>query len=441
MANILIIDDDEDFRTALAATLRSLGHSVRIAVDGSDGLAQMEHGEPNLVFVDYRMPGMDGLALLRSRHADGAAQTIPIIMLTAFASGQNTIEAMRYGAFDHLTKPVGRDELAAAIARALPAEESARGVGVPVAVDGEMLGNSQAMRQVQKRIGLAAASDVPVLVTGETGTGKEMVAQALHRASARAAGPFLAVNCAAIPPDLLESELFGHQKGAFSGASVERKGYFREANGGTLLLDEIGDMPPAMQAKLLRVLQEGEVTPLGTSRALPIDVRVVAATHRDLAERVAAGAFRSDLYYRLNVLPIELTPLRDRLDDIEALAQHFLRNGVARPKQLSNEALARLRAYDWPGNIRELRNIMERCRVLVQGPTVNASDLDGLFQSRAPAPVHAEGESLPMALARVERTMIEKALAETGGNRAEAARRLGIHRQLLYRKLDEHGLG
>ncbi|MET0935332.1 MAG: sigma-54 dependent transcriptional regulator [Luteibacter sp.] len=440
MAQVLIIDDDNDFRATLAATLVSLGHGVSVARSAEEGLALLAVGGVDMAFVDYRMPGMDGLGLLRARQEERRAAQVPIIMLTAFASPQNTIEAMRLGALDHLVKPIGRQDLADAVTRALSAGPDSPLVDASTLDEGAMLGNSQAMRQVHKRIGLAAASDVPVLITGETGTGKEMVARTLHRAGSRAAAPFVAVNCAAIPPDLLESELFGHRKGAFSGATSDRKGYFREAEGGTLLLDEIGDMPLAMQAKLLRVLQEGEVTPLGSSQPVPIDVRVLAATHRHIEERVAAGQFRMDLYYRLNVLPIELMPLRERVEDIAVLARYFLEAGQSRPKRLSGEAVSRLEQHGWPGNVRELRNVMERCRVLVPGSVVDGSDLDGMLSDAARPSAAQEGESLPEALARLERSMIVQALAAAQGNRAEAARRLGIRRQLLYRKLVEHGI-
>ncbi|HVI55711.1 MAG TPA: sigma-54 dependent transcriptional regulator [Luteibacter sp.] len=440
MALILLIDDDHDFRTTLAVTLGSMGHEVLVAHDGEEGLAMLQEAPIELAFVDYRMPRMDGIAFLRRRQEHARLQAVPVVMLTAFASGQNTIDAMSLGAFDHLTKPIGRAALAEIVTRALT---SAHRPVAPVSVDDdtELAGNSQAMRQVQKRIGLAAGSDVPVLITGETGTGKELVARALHRASARARGPFVAVNCAAIPADLLESELFGHRRGAFSGATTERQGYFREADGGTLLLDEIGDMPLAMQAKLLRVLQEAAVTPLGSSQPVPVDVRVLAATHRRIDGLIADGRFRSDLFYRLNVLPIELGALRDRREDIPLLAERFLRDGDLPAKQLTETAVASLQAYDWPGNVRELRNMMDRCRVLVAGRVIDAADLASMFASPAPAVVDDDAVTdLPEAVARLERSMIVDALAKSGGNRAETARRLGIRRQLLYRKLVDYGL-
>ncbi|RZL94460.1 MAG: sigma-54-dependent Fis family transcriptional regulator, partial [Variovorax sp.] len=313
---------------------------------------------------------------------------------------------------------------------------------------------SAAMREVHKRIGLAAASAAPVLVLGETGTGKEMVARALHRHSDRAGAPFVAINCSAIPKELLESELFGHVRGAFTGATGERAGCFRAADGGVLLLDEIGDMAPDVQAKILRALQEGEVTPLGSHRTVKVDVRVVAATHRDLAAAVRAGQFRQDLLYRLDVLSIRVPPLRERRDDIVALAGHFLRRAAApgAPKVLSEGAVRQLMGHDWPGNVRELRNVMERCHALVRHPVIGAADLPFDADAPSPSPSGAAGTAsgapsadwlggeLPAAVERLERLLIADALDRARGNRAEAARRLGIHRQLLYRKIAQYGL-
>ncbi|CAD1786359.1 sigma-54-dependent Fis family transcriptional regulator [Xanthomonas arboricola pv. juglandis] len=444
MARILIIDDDAAFLATLQATLRSLGHTV-IAVDnGADGLMRLREGGIALAFVDFRMPEMDGIQVLRARADDPRARQVPLVMLTAYASSGNTIEAMTLGAFDHLVKPVGRADIVEVVERALASRADGHTdaeASEPPDDDG-LVGHSPAMRNVHKRIGLAAASDLPVLITGETGTGKELVARALHRASARAASAFVAVNCAAIPLELMESELFGHRKGAFSGATSDRIGLIREADGGTLFLDEIGDMPLPMQAKLLRFLQEGEVTPLGGRGAQKVDVRVLAATHRDLAAWVAAGQFRSDLRYRLNVVPIELPPLRERGQDIVLLAQYFLRAGDGAARALSADAQARLLAYPWPGNVRELRNVMQRSQLLVRGHSIVAADLNDALDHSAEQPLTAaplQG-TLPEAVARLEKQMIQDALAHSSGNRAEAARRLGIHRQLLYRKLDEYGL-
>jgi DNA-binding NtrC family response regulator len=372
-------------------------------------------------------------------------------MLTAYASGGNTIEAMSLGAFDHLTKPVTRAALIETLERALrwaantPDTPQAAGAS-PAAqepVDGtELVSSSEAMRQVFKRIGLAANSDATALILGETGTGKELVARALHRNSGRATGPFVAVNCAAIPAELMESELFGHVKGAFTGAINERTGRFREADGGTLFLDEIGDMPLSTQAKILRVLQEREITPVGANRAQPVNVRIIVATHRDLPSAVKEGRFREDLWYRLQVVPLWLPPLRERLGDVLLLAEHFLRLlGGDSPKRLSAAAARLLLAHSWPGNVRELRNAMERAAILSHGPVIEAEHI-GLQTAAAPTPgldIDWEGP-MAQAVAQLEREMIVRALAATAGNRAEAARRLGLSRQQLYRKLAEFDL-
>ncbi len=418
------------------------------AADGEDGLARFDAARPDLVFLDLRMPGLDGLSVLKRLRGDAAAPPVPVVVLTAYASGANTIDAMRQGAFDHLTKPLGRSEVAEVLGRALNRTAANRTATLAATaaepMDGPLVGSSPAIRAVQKVIGMAAASDATVLVTGETGTGKELVARALHDHGPRAAGPFVSVNCAAIPAELLESELFGHVPGAFTGAVKAQAGRFREAQGGTLLLDEIGDMDAAMQAKILRVLQERVVTPVG-GRPEAVDVRVVAATHRDLLQMVDAGGFRADLYYRLHVIPIALPPLRERVSDIVPLARHFLRFASPKaPKQLSAEAAAVLEGCRWPGNVRELRNATERAAALARGPSIDASDLDFLRQSddadAAGAPAGTD-LTLPEAVAELERAMIRRALAEGQGSRAEAARRLGINRQLLYDKMKRYGLG
>jgi DNA-binding NtrC family response regulator len=454
MAMILIVDDDAAFRATLAETLEDLGHEVRQAASCEAGLRGLADGGIAAAIVDLRLPGDDGLAFLRA--AAAIAPGVPCMMLTAYASGSNTIEAMRLGAFDHLTKPLGRDALTVALGRALKAgEQAARHAPPPpddgVQADEQMVSNSEEMRTIFKRIGLVADSDNSVLVLGETGTGKELVAQALHQNSARAAGPFVAVNCAAIPAELLESELFGHVKGAFSGASADRPGRFREADGGTLFLDEIGDMALPTQAKILRVLQEREVTPLGARHSQPVDLRVVAATHRDLEAEVAAGTFRADLWYRLQVITITLPPLRARAGDVALLAEHFLRaHAGGRGKRLSEPALRALRAHDWPGNVRELRNTIQRAVALSEGDLIEVEHL-GIGAPRpagkaadnaapaAVADIDWDG-TLENALAQVELAMLCRALEAAGGNRSEAARRLGLSRQQLYRKLAQYQL-
>lgn len=460
MALILIIDDDNAFRSTLAETLEDLGYSVRQAGSCEAGILCLGDGGIDLAIVDLRLPGDDGLAFLRQ--AASTAPGLPCIVLTAYASGSNTIEAMRLGAFDHLTKPLGRDVLAQTLVRALRASEPAQGAAStalePAAgqgheqADEQMVSNSEAMRAIFKRIGLVADSGNSVLVQGETGTGKELVAQALHRNSARSAGPFVAVNCAAIPSELLESELFGHVKGAFSGAATDRLGRFREADGGTLFLDEIGDMALPTQAKILRVLQEREVMPVGARHALPVDLRVVAATHRDLEADVEAGHFRADLWYRLQVITIKLPPLRERTGDVALLASHFLQQQArGARKRLSNAALEVLQQFDWPGNVRQLRNTMQRAIALSEGELIEPEHL-GLASARGattqpdadsaaggPGNIDWDGP-LEQAVARLESFMLERALDAAQGNRSEAARRLGLSRQQLYRKLAQYGL-
>jgi two-component system NtrC family response regulator len=454
MAHLLIVDDDDAFRDTLAETLQGLGHETVAVASGAEAIETASRERFDAVFLDHRMPGMDGLQTLAALQAR-MARLPPVIVLTAFSSAGNTIEAMRLGAFDHLAKPISREAVREVLERALQrhtaASPSTSNTGDD---DGDLIGPSQAMREVHKRIGLAAANAMPVLVLGETGTGKEMVARALHRYSARAERPFVAVNCSAIPKELLESELFGHVRGAFTGATGERPGCFRAADGGVLLLDEIGDMALDVQAKILRALQEGEVTPLGSHKTVKVDVRVVAATHRDLAAAVREGRFREDLLYRLDVLSIRMPPLRERLADIIPLAEHFLSRAAMSdtphspdaPKALSAEAAQRLLSHPWPGNVRELRNVMERCHALVRHRVIGGADLAIALGAspRGPAPDTLpadwlEGE-LPAAVERLERLLIANALAQTQGNRAETARRLGIHRQLLYRKLAQYGL-
>jgi DNA-binding NtrC family response regulator len=436
MAKILIVDDDVALRDSLAETVRDFGFEPRLATSGREALGVLASEEVQGVLLDLRMPGgMDGIEVLRRicAHPSGP----PVVVLTAYASVENTIEAMRIGAFDHLTKPIGRQELRDLLARMVIRPEAGVPSGGAGGQSGTLIGSSEPMRRVQKAIGLAADSDATVLILGETGTGKELVARALHEHGQRKHKPFVAVNCASIPADLLESELFGHKKGSFTGAAADRTGAFREADGGTLFLDEIGDMPPAMQAKILRALQERIVTPVG-GKPIPVDARVIAATHRDLPSLVVEGAFREDLYYRLNVVPITVPPLRERRADVVELAKHFLsvasRGG---PKRLTTAASDRLLEYSWPGNVRELRNVIERASIMVRGDVIDAGDLS-LTQETA-GPLSLQG-NLPTAVAKLEEAMIRETLAACGGNRTEAARRLNINRQLLYAKMQRYGI-
>jgi len=438
MPRILIVDDDSALREGMAETLLDLGHTPEQAADGATALERVARGGIDAVLLDLRMPGMDGIEVLRRLRA--RTDPPPVAVLTAVPTAANTIEAMRLGAVDHLAKPVGRADLFDLMARLLPppSAEHVSAAHAP-ADEQEIVGGSSALRQVQKAIGMLADTDTTVLITGETGTGKEVVARALHRHGRRAAHPFIAVNCAAIPGELLESQLFGHARGAFTGAVADRTGSFRDADRGTLFLDEIGDMDMALQAKILRVLQDRTVTPVG-GKPVAVDVRILAATHRDLAQAVREGKFREDLFYRLGVVPVALPPLRERLADILPLAEHFLALAGA-SKQLSAQAAARLLAHPWPGNVRELRNAMERVAVLSRHAVLAAEDFSFLVapSGASAAPDWLEGD-LPTAVARLEEEMIRRTLAAATGNRADAARRLGIHRQLLYEKMKRYGI-
>ena len=438
MPIILIVDDDAALRGSIAETLADVGHVPITAADGTKALEILRRQKVDAVLLDLRMPGMDGLEVLA--RIVKAPNAPPTAILTAVANATNTIEAMRLGATDHLTKPIGRSDLLALVERMLaPLPDREPQQGRELSGEG-LVGPSAAMRDVQKAIGMLADSDVTVLISGETGTGKEVVARALHRHGQRRAKPFIAVNCAAIPTELLESQLFGHMRGAFTGAVADRLGSFREAHGGTLFLDEIGDMDLAMQAKLLRVLQERVVTPVG-GKPVAIDVRIVAASHRDLQAAVSRGMFREDLLYRLRVVPLTLPPLRERLADIIPLAEHFLGEAAQPPKQLSSDAAAFLLSYRWPGNVRELQNAMQRVNALVRRAIISASDLSFLnvVQEGADAADWLSGD-LPTAVSRLEAAMIRRALVASKGNRTDAARALGIHRQLLHTKMQRYGL-
>ena len=443
MKTVLIVDDDDALRAGLAETIADLGYQPVEAADGAAGLGLLSVRPVHAVLLDLRMPGMDGLEVLARMRAQPAPP--PVAVLTAVATAANTIEAIRLGAVDHLTKPIGRADLADLLGRMLrtgPAAQPPPRPAPPPADPDTLVGASAPMREVQKAIGLLADSDATVLITGETGTGKEVVARALHKHGHRRKQPFVAVNCAAIPAELLESELFGHVRGAFTGAVADRAGFFREANRGTLFLDEIGDMHLAMQAKLLRALQERVVVPVG-GKPVPVDVRIVSASHRDLPEAVRQGRFREDLFYRLGVVPLLLPPLRERLADIVPLAEHFLALAAANgpPLRVSAAAAGVLLAHPWPGNVRELGNAMQRVTALVRGPLLDATDLDFLRPQTTPDPgTDWLAGGLDEAVVRLETEMIRRAVAEAGGNRAEAARRLGIHRQLLHTKLRRYGL-
>ncbi len=479
---IVLADDELNLRKVLGAILLRDGYEVLEARDGQEALALVDQN-PGIVAVitDLRMPRLDGMGLLRrvvAEHPD-----IPVIMITAHGSVDNAVEAVKLGAFDYLEKPFEQTQIQQVVAKALKQHEldkrAPRSVQ-PAASGGRygLIGRSPVLEQVFAVIDKVADTPSTVLISGESGTGKELIARALHANSSRRSAPFIKINCAAIPKTLMESELFGYEKGAFTGAVGSKPGRFELADTGTLFLDEIGEIPVEMQVKLLRVLQESEFERVGGIKTIKVDVRLVTATNRDLQKEVAAGSFREDLFYRLNVVPIQLPPLRDRRSDIPLLVEHFLARFNERLKKqitgVAEEALARLTAHPWPGNIRELENVLERTILLSEGPTILASDLPpemaGAPVANAPAPLppstsapnltpplgtvtpaagsapspEARASSLKEMVRqeteRVERELIVRALEETTGNVTQAARRLKISRKSLQNKMKEFGL-
>ena len=449
-ARILVVDDEPNIRRMLAGVLTDEGYAVEAAADAEAAWGFLAEQAVDLMLLDVKLPGEDGLGLLRRlREAEAA---LPVIMMSGHGTIATALEATRLGARDFIEKPIAPERLLVSLANALRLrrlEDENAGLREALAVTGEIIGASAAMTRLREEIARSAPSEARVLVTGENGTGKELVARALHAGSPRRERPFVKVNCAAIPPDLLESELFGHEKGAFTGALSRRRGKFERAQGGTLLLDEIGDMNAATQAKLLRVLEEGEMERLGSERSLRLDVRVLASTNRDLDALLAAGGFRRDLYHRLRVIPIHVPPLREHPEDVEPLAVHYLGHFCAangRPlKRLDAGALARLRSWPWPGNVRELKNLMERIVIMVDGREVGAAAVAGLLGPAAAgangaAPDGGRGATLADSLAACERRLVGEALDAAGGNVAEAARRLGLDRANLHRRLRRLGL-
>jgi DNA-binding NtrC family response regulator len=465
---ILIIDDEEAARYGMARALKNYSVTEAASVEAARQI--VSKSRPDLILLDNNLPGASGLDYLRELAASEDAA--PVVMITAHGSERTAVEAIKAGAYDYLAKPFEVDELRLVVKNALEASglrrenerlraelKAARGVG-------DLLGASDGMRRIYDLINKVAATDVTVLICGESGTGKELVARAIHDQSAqRRDGTFVAMNCAALPSELIESELFGHEKGAFTGAAGQRKGKFESASGGTIFLDEIGDMSLNTQAKLLRVLEERKVERLGGSHSIPVDVRVISATNRDLAAAVTAEKFRADLYYRLRVVQIDLPPLRQRREDIPLLAGAFLKTYAEKYRlkcvEIGAEAMKRLVAYDWPGNVRELRNAIERSAVLADGGSLRAEDLpdeisakpasqkpaDAFQRAASAAPDEATDVlNIPYltdfreARREFERAYIERVLNETGGNVTRAAERVGMHRQSLQQKLKDLGL-
>jgi DNA-binding NtrC family response regulator len=443
---LLVVDDEEILREFLRETLARAGYAVGVAADGDEALGALERDAYALVLMDQSMPrrdGLDTLGAIRRAHP-----RLPVVMMTAYGTVESAVAAMRLGAVDYVQKPFDAERVEEVVERVLEVarlrEENARRVArlAPVEPSSSLIGRGPAMQQVLVAVRAAAASRSTVLVTGESGTGKELVARAIHEMSPRAARPFIKVNCAAIPEGLLESELFGHERGAFTGAVRSRAGHFEAAHGGTLLLDEVGEAGSAVQAKLLRVIQEREVTRVGDAKTLRVDVRLVATTNRDLRAEVNEGRFRGDLYYRINVIPIHLPPLRDRREEIPGLAEHFARRIAAetgRPAPvIAPEAMRKLSAHAWPGNVRELENVVERAVVLGGGGRIEADAvaLDGEVCGAHGALRAAPSAGEPAGtLDRLERDVILATLREENGNRTRTAARLGVSVRTIRNKL------
>jgi len=447
---VWIIDDDASIRRVLSHALRTAGRAVREFASVDAALDALGRRSPAVVITDLRMPGRSGLELVGALAE--SAPGVPVIVVTAYADLDNSVSVLRAGAFEMLPKPFDIDDAVALVERAVDSRRASSHDFGGQASAPSLIGSAPAMKEVFRVIGRLARTGLEVLLVGESGTGKERIARALHETSDRAPGPFVALNVAALPGELLESELFGHERGAFSGADRARPGFFEQAAGGTLLLDEIGEMPHALQARLLRVLAEGDFYRLGGRTPIAADVRVIAATNRDLAQDVAEGRFRADLFHRLDVVQLRVPPLRERREDIGALLDHYLAAAAAEqgtaPLRLADEARTRLMTYDWPGNVRELVNLCRRLTALVPGSEIRAEDLpqlggapagdgdwtDDLRQWARARLAEGQGGLLPEAVERLERCLIDEALKATGGRRAEAARLLGIGRNTLGRK-------
>lgn len=447
MRTLLIVDDEPNIRKSLGRLLSLEGYRVLQAPGGREALDLLAQRTVDLVLLDVLMPELDGLATLEALRKDQL--DVPVVMMSGNATIESAVRATRMGALDFLEKPLSTDKLLITIGNVLRLsqlrQENAE-LAARAGASGEMIGASQRMREIGALLRKIAPTQARVLITGANGTGKELVARAIHRQSGRASGPFIKLNCAAIPSELIESELFGHEKGAFSGAIKARRGKFELADGGTLLLDEIGDMSLSAQAKVLRVLQESEFERVGGSETMRVDARVIAATNKDLQAEIDAGRFREDLYYRLAVVPIALPPLADRREDIPALARHFLaqvceQNGF-RPMRISEDAIGRLMGRAYRGNVRELRNVVERLAILSAGEEIGLEDVQAVFGEETPRRVRREaaGQSLKTQLAESERQILLEALAAERGNVAAAARALGLERSHLYKKMRQHGI-
>jgi DNA-binding NtrC family response regulator len=459
MTTVLLVDDEPGVLFTLSEVLTERGHKVLTARSGSEALTKLDDAET--VVTDLSMPGMDGLALMAEIVARDPS--MPVLLLTAHGSEKVAVAAMKAGAYDYLKKPFDIDEVAVVIERALEAHRlrvDNRRLAAEQTLGRRIIGASRPMRRLLEAASRVASRDVTVLVRGETGTGKEFVAELLHAQSLRADKTLVRFNCAALPAELADAELFGHARGAFTGANASRPGFFAQADGGTLILDEVGELPPAIQAKLLRALQEGEIQPVGSGRIDKVNVRVVASTNRDLAADVKAGTFREDLYYRLAVVELVVPPLRDRKDDIPALAEEFARRYGERfglgHISLEPALVDALAKTEWPGNVRQLENTIARLAALSSGGVIGLADFRAADTSSSsssssssmpaadtdePAPDARNGPSLKEQVEAFERGLVARALDATGGNQSEAARRLGVSRVTLIDKMKKYGLG
>jgi two-component system response regulator AtoC len=452
---ILVADDDASIRSLLKQLLADQGFAVHEASTGIEVVDKVKESSPDLVIMDVRMPELDGieaLARLKSTNPKTA-----VLIMTAFGSSNAAIRAMELGAFDYITKPFELDKISHSVKRVLDYQDLTQEVEVlrdeisSLVQTERIVGNSPAMQEVYKTVGKVAKADATVLITGESGTGKELVAEALHFNSNRRSGPLVKVSCAALPETLLEAELFGHEKGSFTGAMTQRRGRFEMADKGTIFLDEIGEMTVPTQTKLLRVLQERKIERIGSNLPIKVDIRIIVATNKDLQKQVEQSKFRDDLYYRLNVINIHMPPLRDRKEDIPSLVEHFLAkhrySATAQPAAISEEAIRRLMEYNWPGNVRELENVIERAVVLSRGQIITSRELpfgdhDAAEGEEGEGEADAKGDSsfFKKSVAQFEKDLIMKALRDANGNRSKAAEMLGIYRRLLYAKIKEYGL-
>ncbi len=452
---ILVIDDEAAIRESLRMTLEYEGYEFVGAATGQEGLTLVERDAPDLVLLDVKMPGMDGLEVLDRLRAMN--DSLPVVMLSGHATITTAVEAIRKGAFEFIEKPFGSDRVLVVLRNALDQRrlrEENRSLKRAVEVRHQMIGDGAALKQVMAAIGRAAPTNATVLITGESGVGKELVARTIHRNSLRSRERFVQVNCAAIPEELIESELFGHEKGSFTGATEKQVGKFEQADRGTIFLDEVGDMSPKTQAKVLRVLQEGEVERLGSARTTKVDVRVIVATNKNLEEEVEHGRFREDLYFRLAVIPIHVPPLRERSEDVPLLVKHFMdsfcRENNTRPRRVTPAAMEALQRYRWKGNIRELRNTVERLMIMTPGDTIDVADLPSLVRSPTSAPPGRQTAPTETDVAKAgtlrefkdvtERSYLVAKLRENGWNISKTAEIIDTPRSNLYKKLEQYNI-